>query len=149
MTDLSKIRFSIDRGGTFTDIYAEIPGRPGLRVLKLLSEDPQNYEDAPSEGIRRILTEVTGSLVPDHGIDAAPIEWVRMGTTIATNALLERKGARYALVVTKGFADILKIGNQNRPDLFDLEIKKPKVLYEKVIEAHERICLPGPDEDIE
>jgi 5-oxoprolinase (ATP-hydrolysing) len=148
MTDFSKIRFSIDRGGTFTDIYAEIPGKPGFRVLKLLSEDPQNYEDAPREGIRRILTEVTGSFVPDHDIDAAPIEWIRMGTTIATNALLERKGARCALVVTKGFADILEIGNQNRPDLFDLEIKKPKVLYEKVIEANERIRLPGPNEDI-
>jgi len=84
MKDLSKIRSSIDRGGTFTDIYAEIPGDPGFRVLKLLSEDPQNYEDAPREGIRRILTEVTGSFVPDHGINAAPIEWIRMRTTIST-----------------------------------------------------------------
>ena len=133
MSDQHKFRFSIDRGGTFTDIYAEVPGEPGYRVIKLLSEDPQNYADAPREGIRRILENVTGQAFPKSGFDADQIEWIRMGTTVATNALLERKGARCALVVTRGYADILQIGNQDRPDIFDLEIHKPDLLYETMV----------------
>ncbi len=146
MTDRSKFRFSIDRGGTFTDIYAEVPGEPGFKVVKLLSEDPQNYADAPREGIRRILEQVTGESIPKERFDASRIEWIRMGTTVATNALLERKGARCALVVTRGFGDILQIGNQDRPRIFDLEIRKPDLLYEAVVEADERLRILRADE---
>ena len=146
MTDLKKIRFSIDRGGTFTDIYAEIPGQPGFRVVKLLSEDPLNYDDAPREGIRRILAEVTGVDIPKNSVPAEMIEWIRMGTTVATNALLERNGARCALLVTRGFRDILQIGNQDRPDIFDLKIRKPDLLYEAVIEVDERLRMLQADE---
>ena len=96
------IRFSIDRGGTFTDIYAEVPGSPGFRTLKLLSENPSQYSDAPREGIRRVLEEVRGCPVPGDGMEMNDVEWIRMGTTIATNALLERKGTRTALVITGG-----------------------------------------------
>ncbi len=105
-----KFQFAIDRGGTFTDVFARCPdGR--VRVAKLLSVDPQNYEDAPREGIRRIMEEVTGRTIPkDSPIDAKDIKWIRMGTTVATNALLERKGERSALVVTKGFKDLIFIG---------------------------------------
>ncbi len=149
----SKFRFSIDRGGTFTDVYAEIPGEPGFRVVKLLSEDPQNYPDAPREGIRRILQEATGAALPNEyfrqtGMRAEHIEWIRMGTTVATNALLERKGARTVLVTTRGFADLLRIGNQNRPRIFDLEIKKPELLYESVIEVDERVRLLQKEEEV-
>ncbi|CAI8026822.1 5-oxoprolinase [Geodia barretti] len=113
-------RFSIDRGGTFTDVYAECPSGK-VRALKLLSDDPRNYKDAPTEAIRRILEEETNICLPkDELIDSSPIEWIRMGTTIATNALLERKGEKIALVITKGFRDLLHIGNQSRPNLFDL-----------------------------
>jgi 5-oxoprolinase (ATP-hydrolysing) len=146
MTDFKKYRFSIDRGGTFTDIYAEVPGEPGFRVVKLLSEDPQNYDDAPREGIRRILAEVTGTDLPKDSVPAEAIEWIRMGTTVATNALLERKGARCALLVTRGFRDILQIGNQDRPAIFDLEIKKPDLLYETVVEVDERVRMLRDDE---
>ena len=137
----STFRFSIDRGGTFTDVYAEVPGKPEFRVVKLLSEDPQNYPDAPREGIRRILEEVTGKAFPKESFSAAAVEWIRMGTTVATNALLERKGARTALVITQGFRDLLQIGNQTRPKLFDLEIRKLDLLYEQVIEVEERVRL--------
>ena len=139
MANPKMFRFSIDRGGTFTDIYAEVPGEPGFRVLKLLSENPDRYDDAPLEGIRRILEE-QGALV-EGGVDPSRIEWVRMGTTVATNALLERKGARTALLITKGFHDLLQIGKQNRPRIFDLEIKKPDLLYEKIVEVDERVRL--------
>ena len=145
MADSSKFRFSIDRGGTFTDIYAEVPGEPGLLTLKLLSEDPDNYPDAPREGIRRILEQVGGKPVPAEGIDASRIEWIRMGTTVATNALLERKGEPTVRVVTKGFGDVLRIGNQNRPRIFDLRIEKPELLFCEVIEAEERIAVTHPD----
>ncbi len=141
MANPEMFRFSIDRGGTFTDIYAEIPGEPGYRVLKLLSENPDRYDDAPLEGIRRIFQE-QGALTAG-GVDASRIEWVRMGTTVATNALLERKGARTALLITKGFHDLLQIGKQNRPRIFDLEIKKPDLLYEKVVEIDGRVRLAG------
>ena len=143
-----KIRFSIDRGGTFTDVYAEVPGEPGFRVVKLLSEDPANYPDAPREGIRRILEDISGQMVMDGEVDASGIDWIRMGTTVATNALLERKGARCGLLITRGFGDVLQIGNQNRPDIFDLEIKKPDLLYETVIEVDERLRILRPNESI-
>ena len=144
-------RFAIDRGGTFTDVYAEVPGEPGFRVVKLLSEDPANYADAPREGIRRILADF-GIALQDGLVDAAAIDWIRMGTTVATNALLERKGARMALVTTRGFGDILRIGFQERPELFDLKIEKPGLLYESVLEVDERVRLlrdEEPDTDLE
>ncbi|XP_065852183.1 5-oxoprolinase 1 [Euphorbia lathyris] len=137
-----KFRFCIDRGGTFTDVYAEIPGQPDGRVLKLLSVDPSNYDDAPVEGIRRILEEYTGEKIPRTSkIPTDKIEWIRMGTTVATNALLERKGERIALCVTRGFKDLLQIGNQARPNIFDLTVSKPSNLYEEVIEVDERVQL--------
>ncbi len=141
-------RFSIDRGGTFTDVYAEVPGKPGFKVVKLLSEDPGNYDDAPREGIRRILEEYAQNS-EKNTIDASQIEWIRMGTTVATNALLERKGAPCALITTKGFGDTLQIGNQDRPHLFDLKIKKPELLYREVIEVDERLRLLRSDEKTE
>uniref|UniRef100_A0A667XI12 5-oxoprolinase, ATP-hydrolysing n=1 Tax=Myripristis murdjan TaxID=586833 RepID=A0A667XI12_9TELE len=136
-----KFDFAIDRGGTFTDVFARLPdGRE--RVLKLLSWDPQNYKDAPTEGIRRVLEEETGKVFPrDKPVDTSLIGWIRMGTTVATNALLEREGERTALLVTKGFKDLLHIGTQARPKLFDLEVSMPEVLYEEVIEVDERIVL--------
>lgn len=142
--------FSIDRGGTFTDVYATIPvyGADGCveskthRVLKLLSVDPQNYEDAPREAIRRILEETTGIPHPqDALVDTSRLKSIRMGTTVATNALLERKGERTAFLTTKGFGDILRIGNQSRPHIFDLEINRPDLLYEVVKEVDERVLL--------
>lgn len=119
-------------------------------MIKLLSEDPTNYEDAPLEGIRRILSRFTGREVPrDEPIDTSLIESIRMGTTVATNALLERKGKSVALVVSKGFKDCLQIGNQSRPRIFDLAIKRPDVLYEEVVEVDERVTLEDYTEDPE
>merc|ERR1719410_2752317 len=133
-----KLTFAIDRGGTFTDVYCEIEEDKNgtrYRVLKLLSEDPENYADAPTEGIRRLLEEETGDVHPrDKRLDTSKIKAIKMGTTVCTNALLERKGERMALAITKGLKDVLKIGNQARPDIFDLEVKLPDVLYEEVIE---------------
>lgn len=133
--------FAIDRGGTFTDVFARLPdGRE--RVLKLLSHDPQNYRDAPTEGIRRVLEQETGRSFPrDQPLDSSLIGWIRMGTTVATNALLERQGERTALLVTRGFKDLLHIGTQARPNLFDLRVCMPDVLYEEVIEVDERVVL--------
>ncbi|OQR76402.1 5-oxoprolinase-like [Tropilaelaps mercedesae] len=134
-------QFAIDRGGTFTDVCARCPSGK-IRVLKLLSEDPANYADAPTEGIRRVLSaEGEKVLPPDEPIDASNIEWIRMGTTVATNALLERKGERMALVTTAGFRDLLFIGTQARPNIFDLRVKCPDVLYEEVVEVDERVVL--------
>jgi len=139
---VEKFRFCIDRGGTFTDIYAEVPGRSEGYVMKLLSVDPSNYDDAPIEGIRRILEEFSREKIPRSSkIPTGKIEWIRMGTTVATNALLERKGERIALCVTKGFRDLLQIGNQARPNIFDLKVSKPSNLYEEVIEVDERVEL--------
>ena len=159
MADASKFRFCIDRGGTFTDVYAEVPQDGSVadtspRIVKLLSEDPANYPNAPREGIRRVLEEATGVAHPrDAPLDASRIEWIRMGTTVATNGLLEREGARFALVTTRGFGDALEIGNQARPDIFDIRARKPPLLYERVIEADERVrvlqrggCAGAPDE---
>ena len=119
-------------------------------VIKLLSEDPSNYDDAPLEGIRRMLSKFTGTEVPrGEPLDTSKIESIRMGTTVATNALLERKGEKIALVVTKGFKDCLEIGNQSRPKIFDLAIRKPEVLYERVVEIDERVTLEDYAEDPE
>lgn len=119
-------------------------------IIKLLSEDPSNYDDAPLEGIRRLLSKFTGKDIPrGEPLDTSKIESIRMGTTVATNALLERKGERIAMVVTKGFKDCLEIGNQSRPKIFDLAIRKPDVLYEKVMEVDERVTLEDYAEDPE
>ncbi|XP_064190220.1 5-oxoprolinase [Anguilla rostrata] len=136
-----KFDFAIDRGGTFTDVFVRCPdGRE--KVLKLLSHDPQNYKDAPTEGIRRVLEEETGRVFPrDQPVDSSVIGWIRMGTTVATNALLERQGERTALLITRGFRDLLHIGTQARPRLFDLEVSMPELLYEEVIEVDERVVL--------
>lgn len=140
---MSKISISIDRGGTFTDVHACNPGKPDI-ILKLLSVDPTNYDDAPTEGIRRVLEQATGESFPrGKPLDLKYIERLRMGTTVATNALLERKGARSALLTTKGFKDLLSIGDQSRPKIFQLSAAKPGVLYEKVVEVDERI-IPCP-----
>ncbi|PFH62599.1 hypothetical protein XA68_12851 [Ophiocordyceps unilateralis] len=141
------IRIAIDRGGTFTDCIGELPdGRQ--KVVKLLSEDPFNYDDAPLEGIRRILSYFLGRDIPrNEPLDTRPIHSIRMGTTVATNALLERKGEAVALVVTKGFRDCLEIGNQSRPRIFDLAINKPDVLYRAVVEIDERVTLEDYAED--
>ncbi|MBU0946313.1 MAG: hydantoinase B/oxoprolinase family protein [Proteobacteria bacterium] len=134
------IRFSIDRGGTFTDVYAEIAAWGKVYTEKLLSEDPAHYSDAPREGIRRILEEVYRiTLPPALPLASEGIEWIRMGTTVATNALLERTGADTALIISKGFGDLLAIGDQTRPDLFDLRIIKPDLLYKAVLEVDGRV----------
>ena len=100
-------------GGTFTDVFAEVPGEPGYAVCKLLSVDPQNYAAAPREGIRRILEEYTGNSIPrGTPLPTDRIEWIRMGTTVATNALLEREGEASGVCLTKGFGDVLQIGTQ-------------------------------------
>lgn len=141
-----KLRFSIDRGGTFTDIYCQVidqaTGESRSRVLKLLSEDPANYQDAPTEGIRRILEDELGVPFPrGQPIRTENIDFIRMGTTVATNALLERKGEKTALITTAGFADLQRIGNQSRPKIFDLEIRRPELLFSQVVEVGERVIL--------
>ena len=128
--------FYIDRGGTFTDVVAEAPDG-ALSTLKLLS-DSASYDDAALEGIRRILG--LDSLAP---IPPGRIGEVRLGTTVATNALLERKGEPTVLVTTLGFADQLRIANQNRPKLFALKIERPDVLHASVVEADERVGADG------
>jgi 5-oxoprolinase (ATP-hydrolysing) len=139
-----KFHFAIDRGGTFTDIYCTLPNGNDI-VTKLLSEDPSHYPDAPTEGIRRILAEndIASCINYSRGrlVTTKSIGSIRMGTTVATNALLERNGARMALLITKGFTDLLEIGNQSRPNIFDLECKKPSLLYETVVPIDERIVL--------
>jgi len=130
-------RFWIDRGGTFTDIVARAPdGR--LVTHKLLSVNPGQYDDAALQGIRDLLGVAADAPIPAEKIDS-----VRMGTTVATNALLERAGERTALVITRGFADALRIGYQNRPDIFARRIRLPAQLYERVIEADERVTAEG------
>ena len=119
-------------------------------IIKLLSEDPSNYEDAPLEGIRRLLSRFEGREIPrGTPLDTSKIESIRMGTTVATNALLERKGERIAMIVTKGFKDCLEIGNQSRPRIFDLAIRRPDVLYQDVVEIDERVTLEDYAEDPE
>lgn len=147
MTKANGIKVAIDRGGTFTDVLAVMPGKEDY-VFKLLSVDPSNYPDANIEGIRRVMEHFHGIPIPrGEPLDISAIESIRLGTTVATNALLERKGVPTALVTTEGFKDILHIGNQSRPDLFALNIIKPDVLYQKVIEVSERVTLPAFTED--
>jgi len=129
--------FWIDRGGTFTDIVAVAPDGE-LKTLKLLSEHPERYADAAIAGIKSILGIKLGDPIPAASVDA-----IKMGTTVATNALLERKGARTLLVVNRGFADLLRIGTQARPRLFDLDIRLPSVLYERVFESAGRVSAQG------
>jgi 5-oxoprolinase (ATP-hydrolysing) len=133
----SKWAFWIDCGGTFTDIVAR---KPDGEVIshKLLSENPERYPDAALEGIRHLLGVKTTDPIP-----AKLIETVKMGTTVATNALLERKGEATLLVTTRGFKDALRIGYQNRPRLFDKYIQLPEMLYSHVIEVDERITARG------
>ena len=130
-------QFWIDRGGTFTDIVAKKPDGK-IIIDKLLSENTNAYKDAAVAGIRRIL-----NLKKEDKIPTDIISSVKMGTTVATNALLERKGDRTLLLITKGFGDLLRIGYQNRPLLFDLNIKLPELLYERVIEVSERLNAKG------
>lgn len=150
-----RFRFAIDRGGTFTDVVAEVVDPDGAAqsqtvVSKLLSEDPSAYDDAPTEAIRRILDRFGDSACrKGERIPSKQIESIRMGTTVATNALLERKGEKFALVVTKGFRDILKIGDQSRPEIFDLEVKRPEILFEDVVEVDERIRIRHPREQLQ
>jgi len=127
-------RFWIDRGGTFTDIVAEGPDGEFV-IRKLLSVNRERYEDAALEAIRAILHE--------NGTEFARIHEVKLGTTVATNALLERKGAKVAFAVTKGFADAIEIGQQARANIFALNIIKPDVLYSSVLEVDERILSDG------
>ncbi len=130
-------QFWIDRGGTFTDVVARRPDGT-LVTRKLLSENPGRYRDAAVAGIRAIL-----DLAPGVPLPATAIEAVKMGTTVATNALLERKGERTLLVVTRGFADALRIGYQHRPKLFVRRIELPTMLYESVVEVDERMGAHG------
>ncbi|MFV1722466.1 hydantoinase B/oxoprolinase family protein [Phaeobacter sp. JH18-32] len=130
-------QFWVDRGGTFTDIVARKPDGT-LQSHKLLSENPERYKDAAVQGVREILGLDADSPIPEGTIDA-----VKMGTTVATNALLERKGDRTILLITKGMRDLLRIGYQNRPRLFDLNIQLPELLYEEVIEVEERVDADG------
>jgi len=137
--------FWIDRGGTFTDIVARDPAG-AVHSHKLLSENPEAYSDAALQGIREML-----QVNPDMPIPAEQISSVKMGTTVATNALLERKGDPTALFITKGFRDALEIGYQGRADIFAREVPKPELLYSEVVEIDERILVDGtiertPDE---
>ena len=137
--------FWIDRGGTFTDIIARDPDG-AITTLKLLSQS-DGYRDAAIEGIRRALGVADGESIP-----AGAIASVKMGTTVATNALLERKGERVLLVTTRGFRDALRIGTQARPDIFARIIVKPELLHERVVEIDERVRADGtievaPDPD--
>jgi len=129
--------FWIDRGGTFTDIVGRLPDGT-LVTHKLLSDNPRQYSDAAVQGIRDLL-----HLAPNEPIPLDQIETVKMGTTVATNALLERQGEPTLLVTTKGFADILRIGYQTRPDLFALDIELPEMLYDDVLEVDERMSAEG------
>src|SRR5690606_26948015 len=135
--DTMKWQFWIDRGGTFTDIVARRPDG-ATATAKLLSENPEQYRDAAVAGIRQLL-----GLAPGEPLPAVPGECVKMGTTVATNALLERKGERTLLVTTRGFRDGLRIAYQNRPRLFDRNVVLPEMLYEAVVEADERIDAAG------
>ncbi|MBA5777830.1 hydantoinase B/oxoprolinase family protein [Stappia sp. F7233] len=133
----AKWDFWIDRGGTFTDIVARTP-EGEIRAHKVLSENPEAYRDAAIQGIRELMGVASGERIPSEKIAT-----VKMGTTVATNALLERKGDRTLLVITRGFRDALEIGYQARPDIFAKEIIKPELLYEQVVEVAERVRADG------
>ncbi len=136
-SDAGRWQFWIDRGGTFTDVVARAPdGR--LLTHKLLSENPERYDDAALAGIRHFLGLGRGEPIPPQRVDS-----VKMGTTVATNALLERKGEPTLLLITRGFADQLRIGYQNRPRIFARRIVLPEPLYTRVEEAVERISARG------
>ncbi|UNU24661.1 hydantoinase B/oxoprolinase family protein [Microcoleus vaginatus] len=137
--DRTRWQFWIDRGGTFTDIVAQRPDGK-LVIHKLLSENPERYTDAAVQGIRDILR-----IPADAAIPATEIEAIKMGTTVATNALLERKGDRTILLITKGFGDALRIGYQNRPNIFARHIVLPEMLYDRVIEVAERYSAQGEE----
>ncbi|WP_017660808.1 hydantoinase B/oxoprolinase family protein [Baaleninema simplex] len=137
MTNCNGWQFWIDRGGTFTDVVAKRPDG-SIVTHKLLSENPDRYADAAVQGIRDLL-----QLQPEAAIPEGDISDVRMGTTVATNALLEHKGDRTVLVITQGFRDALRIGYQNRPDIFAREIVLPQMLYERAIEVEERHAADG------
>jgi 5-oxoprolinase (ATP-hydrolysing) len=126
-------QFWIDRGGTFTDVVARAPGG-AIHCAKLLSEDPARTEDAAIAAIRALTATPLGPLPPCE---------VRMGTTVATNALLERKGEPSLLAITRGFGDALTIGSQERPELFVREIVMPRPLHARVIEIDERVSAEG------
>lgn len=130
-------QFWIDRGGTFTDIVARRPDG-SLATHKLLSHDPERYPDAAVAGIRTLL-----GIGKHEPITPSQVEQVRMGTTVATNALLQRTGERTALVTTRGFGDVQRIGYQNRPRIFDRAIELPELLHERVIEVDERMAADG------
>ena len=130
-------RFWIDRGGTFTDVVARRPDGT-LATRKLLSEDPGRYEDAAVQGVRDLLGLESGEALPGELVDE-----VRMGTTVATNALLERRGEPTLLVTTRGFGDALRIGYQDRPDIFALDIRLPQPVYGRVLEVDERVGADG------
>jgi len=134
---MTRWQFWIDRGGTFTDVVARRPDG-SLVTHKLLSENPRHYPDAAIQGIRDLL-----GTPPGEPLDTERIESVKMGTTVATNALLEREGEPTTLVTTKGFADVLRIGYQARPDLFALDIVLPEMLYSDVVEIDERVTADG------
>ncbi|KAL4903050.1 hypothetical protein BDW74DRAFT_186640 [Aspergillus multicolor] len=139
------ISISIDRGGTFCDVLVQTPNAPD-QIFKLLSEDPANYRDAPTEAIRRVLEEATGCSIPkDTKLDGSRIASCRIGTTIATNALLQGKGEKFAFLTTKGFKDICFIGDQTRPKLFDLKVRKAQPLHDTVVEIDERITVEDYD----
>ncbi len=130
-------QFWVDRGGTFTDLVARAPDGT-LKTHKLLSENPEQYTDAAVQGVRDLLGLGAGDPLPEGAVEA-----VKMGTTVATNALLERKGDRTLLLITQGLGDLLRIGYQNRPQLFDLDITLPELLYERAAEVTERLDATG------
>jgi len=130
-------QFWVDRGGTFTDVVARNPDG-ALLTHKLLSENPEQYKDAAVQGVRELMGLTQDEALPPHSIEA-----VKMGTTVATNALLERKGDPTLLLITQGFGDLLRIGYQNRPKLFDLKIELPELLYTDVQEVPERLNADG------
>lgn len=143
----SKVQIAVDRGGTFTDIWANIPGT-GEVIFKILSEDPDSYNDAPAEGVRRVLEIFTDSKISKGAkLNGDLIEWIRMGTTVGTNALLEKKGDRFLYVTSESLGDVLEIGTQARPDLFDLNVRKPKPLYSAVLEVEERVTIETASDD--
>src|ERR1044072_7633981 len=132
--------FWIDRGGTFTDVVGRRPDGT-LTGHKLLSENPEAYRDAAVQGIRDLL-----GLKQDEAISQCRVGAVKMGRTVATNALLERKGDRTLLVTTNGFRDALRVGYQNRPKIFAKHIVKPEMLFERVVEVDERVRADGTAE---
>ncbi|MEM7170723.1 MAG: hydantoinase B/oxoprolinase family protein [Pseudomonadota bacterium] len=137
LTQSAGWQFWVDRGGTFTDLVARRPDG-SLKTHKLLSENPEQYKDAAVQGVRDLMGLSLGDAIPSASIDA-----VKMGTTVATNALLERKGDPTVLVITRGFHDALRIAYQNRPKLFERQIHLPELLYAQVVEADERITAEG------